>query len=500
MPEQYDLLIRGGTVYDGSGSPGLLADVAIRSGRIVRVGSIPEDAVSGEVIEAAAQAIAPGFIDVHAHDDALVLTEPDAEGKVMQGVTTVVNGNCGAGVVPPWAGRNVQIGGELPGWDSYGGYFDAIRDHPPAHNVAALVGFGTMRTGALGDRTEQRPATPSEVAQMQAWLREALEAGAVGLSTGLIYEPDRYATIDEIVTVSEPLASIGGLYASHVRGEGATLLEAHAEAMEIGRRIGIPVQISHHKASGRTYWGRVRDSIRQIEEARAHGEDVTADQYPYTAGSTRLVALLLNRRVASGSADDEPGASTGDEILLASVPLRPEWEGKSIADLQDEWDIPADQTAQRVVDEGGVGTVAVQFAMDEADVRMVLAHETTMIGTDGLGYGSRPHPRHYGTYPRILGKYVREEGVITLEDAIWKMSGFPATKFNFAGRGFVREGYIADLVVFDPATVAEVSTYEDPRRTPAGIPWVIVNGTPVVREGTHTRLHPGRPVRRGVDE
>ncbi|MCA9850822.1 MAG: amidohydrolase family protein, partial [Dehalococcoidia bacterium] len=295
--------------------------------------------------------------------------------------------------------------------------------------------------------------------------------------------------------VAKPLAEYGALYASHVRGEGATLLDAHAEAMEIGRRAGVRVQISHHKASGRANWGRIRDSIAQIEEARARGEDVTCDQYPYTAGSTRLFALVQNGRVGDSGADAIPGS----DILLAMVPQHTEWEGKSVADLADEWDVPDEQAAQRIIDEGGSGTIVVQFAMDEADVRTILAHPTTMVGTDGLGFGSRPHPRHYGSYPRILGKYVREEGVITLEDAIWKMTGFPATKFDLPGRGFIREGAIADLVVFNPDTVTEVSTYEDPRRTPIGMPWVFVNGEAIVRLGQHTHRRAGRPVRRGVD-
>ncbi|MGE3961531.1 MAG: amidohydrolase family protein [Dehalococcoidia bacterium] len=497
MPEQYDVIIRGGTVYDGSGAPGAEADLGIRGDRIVTIGAIPEDATAEEVVDASGLAVTPGFIDVHAHDDTLVLVEPDVAGKVMQGVTTVINGNCGAGVVPARYSRRFGevAGASIPEWESYAGYLEAIAQQPPSQNVATLVGFGTMRAGALGGGKVERPATADEAARMQAWLREALEAGAVGMSTGLIYEPDRYATTDEIAEVAKPLAEFGALYASHVRGEGATLLEAHAEAMEIGRRVGVPVQISHHKASGRGNWGRVSDSIAQIEEARARGEDVTADQYPYTAGSTRLFALVQNGRVGA----DGPDAIAGADILLASVPQHPEWEGKSVADLADEWDIPDEQAAQRIIEDGGSGTIVVQFAMDEADVRTILAHPTTMIGTDGLGFGSRPHPRHYGTYPRILQKYVREEGVITFEDAIWKMTGFPATKFDLPGRGFIREGTIADVVVVNPHTVTEVSTYEDPRRTPIGIPWVFVNGEAVVRLGQHTRRRAGRPVRRGVD-
>lgn len=496
MPEQFDLIIRGGSVYDGSGSPGQRADVAVRGDRIVQVGAVAEDATAGEVVDASGLAVTPGFIDVHAHDDTLVFAEPDVSGKVMQGVTTVINGNCGAGVVPArYSRRFGEVGITLPEWETYAGYFASIEEHPPAQNVASLAGFGTLRAGALGGGRVERPATAEEIATMQSWLREALEAGVVGLSTGLIYEPDRYSTTAEIAEVAKPLAEYGALYASHVRGEGATLLDAHAEAIEIGRIAGVRVQISHHKASGRNHWGRVRDSIAQIEEARARGEDVTADQYPYTAGSTRLFALVQNGRVGDTGTDAIPG----EDILLASVPKRNDWEGKSVADLADEWDVPAEQAAQRIIDEGGSGTIVVQFAMDEADVRTVLAHPTTMIGTDGLGFGSRPHPRHFGTYPRILGKYVREEGVITLEDAIWKMTGFPATKFDLPGRGFVREGAIADLVVFNPETVAEVSTYEDPRRTPIGMPWVFVNGRTVVRLGEHTTARPGRVVRRGID-
>ena len=498
MPEQYDVIIRGGTVFDGTGDAGVPADLGVRGDRIATVGAIGEDATAGEVVDASGLAVTPGFIDVHAHDDTLVFVEPDVTGKVMQGVTTVINGNCGAGVVPArYSRRFGEVdASKIPAWETYGGYLDAIAQQPPSQNVATLVGFGTMRAGALGGGKIDRPATADEIAQMQAWLREALQAGAVGMSTGLIYEPDRYSTTDEIAEVAKPLAEYGALYASHVRGEGATLLDAHAEAMEIGRRAGVRVQISHHKASGRANWGRIRDSIAQIEEARARGEDVTCDQYPYTAGSTRLFALVQNGRVGDSGADAIPGS----DILLAMVPQHTEWEGKSVADLADEWDVPDEQAAQRIIDEGGSGTIVVQFAMDEADVRTILAHPTTMIGTDGLGFGSRPHPRHYGSYPRILGKYVREEGVITLEDAIWKMTGFPATKFDLPGRGFIREGAIADLVVFNPETVAEVSTYEDPRRTPIGMPWVFVNGEAVVRLGKHTHRRVGRPVRRGVDE
>ena len=414
MPKHFDLIIRGGTVYDGSGSDGKRVDIGVNGDRIALVG----DASSAEAaitIDARDHAVAPGFIDVHAHDDALIFEEPDMLGKSMQGVTTVINGNCGAGVVPTSVSHLTAEAGALPSWDSYSGYFAAIEQHPPSINAASLVGYGTLRAGALGSPAESRAPNADELARMRAWLRDGLEAGAVGMSTGLIYEPGRYSTTDQIVDLARDCADFGALYTSHVRGEGETLLEAHAEAMEIGRRAGIRVQISHHKASGKPFWGRVHDSLAQIEAARAAGEDVTADQYPYTAGSTRLFAIIQNGWFAGCGGDAE---LEGADVWLASVPRHPEWEGLNIEQLQDRWDLPADQAAQRVVDEAGDAVIAILFSIAEDDVRTVMQHASTMIGTDGIGWGSKPHPRHFGSYPRILGHYVRDEGLLTLPEAI----------------------------------------------------------------------------------
>jgi N-acyl-D-amino-acid deacylase len=318
----------------------------------------------------------------------------------------------------------------------------------------------------------------------------------VGLSTGLIYEPGRYARTEELIALVRELGPGGGLYATHMRNEADALLPAVAEAIRIGEEAGAPVQISHHKASGRANWGKVRESLRLIGEARGRGVDVTADQYPYTAGSTSLAAVVQNGAFRA----DSPGGigrMSATDVLIASAPVHPEWEGLRLSDLAGRWGLADEEAARRVIAEEGEGCFVVIFTMDEADVRTVLAHPTTMIGSDGVPAGSKPHPRLYGCFPRVLGRYVREERVIDLPAAIHRMTGMPAAKFRLADRGLVRAGAFADLVVFDPATIAETGTYEDPRRFPAGIRAVYVNGTPVARDGRHTGARPGRAVRRG---
>ena len=488
MPEQYDLVIRGGTVIDGSGTPGERADVGVRGDRIATVGDLA-DAEAGEHIDATGLAVAPGFIDVHSHDDILVLTQPDVTGKALQGVTTVIVGNCGTGVVPRGRFAFSDEPSDLPAWDGYAGYLDAIDSHPPSINVATLVGHGTMRSATTGN--DERMPGDAEMAQMRRWLIEGLEAGAVGISTGLVYEPGRYTPTEELIELARECGRLGALYASHIRGEGATLLDAVAEAIRIGDEAGCAVEISHHKATGSANWGKVKQSLALIEQARARGLDVTADQYPYTASSTNLFAIVQNARQGPDT------GLRGDDIVIAASPSHPEHEGKRLAQIADELDLTVDDAADRLLEDDGKALTVVSFGMDEADVRTVMSHPTTMIGTDGIDRGSRPHPRHYGTYPRILGRYVREEGIVGLETAIHKMSGMPATKFRLAGRGFVREGYAADLVVFDPATVLDGATYEAPRDPPVGMPYVVVNGRLVVRDGAHTHERAGRALRRG---
>ena len=499
MAESYDLVIRGGTVYDGSGAPGVRADVGVRGDRVVTIGEIPER--GGVEVDARGQAVCPGFIDVHSHDDFAVLLEPEMDFKVMQGVTTDIVGNCGSGVVPYSAGAQrfgrFHPGAKVPEWDGFGQYLQRVDEIAPSVNVAVLMGHGSLRNGALG--MAQRPPTVDELRQMLDWTREGVENGAVGLSTGLIYEPGRYAATDEIVALAKVLdGPAGGLYASHMRNEAAGLLDAVRETIGIGEAAGVPVEISHHKASGRENWGRVRESLRIIEEARARGVDVTADQYPYTAGSTSFFAVVQNGALGTGgSGPNGLGLLDPADVLIAAAPRHPEYEGKTLADLVEKFDLPLEQAAQRLLDEEGEALFVVLFSMDEADVRTVMAHPTTMIGSDGVPAGSKPHPRLYGCFARVLGRYTRDEGVLDLPTAIHKMTGMPATKFRLADRGVLRPGAFADIVVFDPATVDDIATYAEPRQYPRGINAVYVNGVAVRRGERHTGARPGRGVRRG---
>ena len=497
MVSTYDLVIRGGTVYDGTGAPGARADVGVRGDRITGVGTIAER--GGAELDAAGLAVSPGFVDVHSHDDLAVLCDPQMAFKVLQGVTTDVVGNCGSGVVPFEVGlqrfRRLDPDAAPPPWDSFATYMARVDEVAPSCNVAVLVGHGSLRQGAMGPA----PRAPSggELDRMRAWVREGVEAGVVGLSTGLIYEPGRYARTDEVIALARELAPDGGLYATHMRNEADGLLDAVAEALRIGEEGGVPVQISHHKAGGRNNWGRVRDSLRLIDQARARGLDVTADQYPYTAGSTSLHAVIQNGAFRADSPGGLGRLSAAD-VLIASAPEHGEWEGLRLAELARRWGLGDEEAARRVVEAEGEACFVVVFSMDEADVRTVMAHPTTMIGSDGVpAAGSKPHPRLYGCFPRVLGHYVRDERVLELATAIHRMTGMPAAKFRLADRGVIMAGAFADLVVFDPARIRDTATYDDPRRFPDGLRAVYVNGRAVARDGAHTGARPGRALRRG---
>ncbi len=497
MP-QFDLVIRDALLYDGSGAAPTTGDLAIEGDRIAAVGSFDAGGTGGgsakRTLDARGLALAPGFIDVHTHDDFAVLLHPDMAFKTLGGVTTCVIGNCGFGPAPfreAWQmAAGFQSAGELAGWEGHRGYVETLERAPPSLNVAMLIGHGTVRLAAMAEPKNSAPSA-AELAKMKAIVEEGLEAGAIGMSTGLVYEPGRNAATDEIVELARLLAGSGALYATHMRDESLGLLDSIDEAIAIGERAGVPVQISHHKASGRRAWGMVSQSLARIDAAQRRGLDVHADQYPYTAGSTILSAVVADGRFGGGL-----GTLTADDVVIASAKGHADWEGKSIAVLAREMNLEPLAAAQRIL-AAAPGTTAVLHAMNEDDVRTVMRHPSTMIGSDGIpALDGRPHPRLYGTFARVLGHYARDLGLFSLEEAVYRMTGFPAAKFGFRDRGLLRAGMIADLVLFDPKTVIDVGTYEDPKHPPKGIAQVFVNGTAVVEQGKHTGARPGRALRR----
>ncbi len=495
----WDLLIRGASVYDGTGAAPRAVDVAIRGERIVALGRLQSGrGGGGATLDASGLALAPGFIDVHSHDDFAVLIHPEMDFKLMQGVTTEVVGNCGMGAAPFSTARvflqAFHPGVQLEGWKGYRGYLQAIERDPPSLNVAVLVGHGTLRAAAMGGG--RRAPSAGEMTRMQADLAEGLAAGALGFSTGLIYEPGRNAATSELVALAREMADSAGLYATHMRNEGEGLLESIRETLEIGESAEVPVQVSHHKASGRENWGLVRESLKLLDEARSRGMDVSADQYPYTSASTILAAVVQNGGLESRG-EGGVGKTEASDVVIANAPGHPEYEGCSLHTLSERWGVDAQGAAQRVLRDEPA-TWIILHSMNEEDVRTVLRHPTTMIGSDGIPTeGGKPHPRLYGTFARVLGRYARRLGVLTMEEAIHRMTGFPATKFGLEGRGFIREGSFADLVLFDPDRIDDVASYDDPRRHPSGIRHVFVNGRAVVEDGVHTGARPGRALRRG---
>lgn len=492
MTGRFDVLIREATVYDGTGAPALVADVAIEGDRIAAVGGAGGSA--RQTIDGRGLAIAPGFIDVHTHDDFAAMAHPDMTFKLAGGVTTCIVGNCGFGPAPHAAAlammKAFHPALDLPAWQGHAGYMDRLRERPPGVNIGVLVGHGTARLAAMG-RAPRAPAG-ADMAAMKATLAEGLEAGALGLSSGLIYDPGRFAQTDELVELASVMRGSGALYATHMRDEGAGVSASVREAIEIGERAGVPVQISHLKASGRAAWGLVGESLQLIEAAQARGLAVRADQYPYTAGSTILAAVF--RDGAFGG----PGLGVLDpgEVVVASTAAHPEWEGRSFSDLAQAFGCNPPAAASRVL-EADPGVTVVLHSMSEADVRTVMRHPSTMIGSDGIPtLEGKPHPRLYGTFARVLGRYARDERLFGLEDAVRRMTGLSAQTFGLRDRGVIRPGACADLVLFDPARILDRGTFASPKVPPAGISAVWVNGVVAVRAGEPTGARAGRVLAR----
>ncbi len=525
-----DLLVTDARIVDGLGGPAFEGSVAVSGDRIVAVlRDGPFEVATARRFDAAGRVLAPGFVDVHQHSDATPFVEPGMDSMLRQGVTTIVVGNCGASAYPfqgaqeraAAAGADASVLG--PPWSTFDGYLEAIDEHRPALNIAALVGHGTLRDVALG-QDQRRSPTRDEMATMLRSLDEALEQGAVGLSTGLIYAPGLHATIDEIADLARALAARGGLYASHVRGESSTVFEAVAECIEIGRRAAVPAHVSHLKVESKPMWGRARELLARIDAAREAGSDITADQYPYTAWETELAAALppwtstaelpavledprerarLRTSLESGKPGWEGlGRSIGwDLVVVGAHTPTPELTGRTIAELAAEWAVePFEAVARLLLADPFTGMVG--HGMHEDDVRTILRRSDVFVASDALAVSPQGplgrfavHPRYYGAFVRVLGRYVREARLLPLETAIRKMTSLPAERFGLAGRGAVAEGSAADLVVLDPERVADRATYEQPHAFAEGVDLVVVNGK-VAWDGA-PRERAGRALRRG---
>jgi N-acyl-D-amino-acid deacylase len=480
------LVFRHASVIDGSGKDAFPADVAVEDGRIASVGRAAlKDA---REIDARGKTLCPGFVDTHAHDDGALLRYPGMEFKVAQGVTTDVVGNCGFSVAPATREAEEMIAssailavGEVGlTWSDQAGYRDAVNANPPALNAIALAGHNTLRLAAL--KGERRPPNDSDMARMKGWLTEAMEAGACGLSTGLFYSPGRFAETEEVIELTSAIAPFNGVYATHMRNEGDRLLDSVEETLRIGREAGVAVHISHHKAAGAANWGLVKESLARVEQAVSDGQEVTLDVYPYVAGSTRLEAVsnYLNSDAA-------------EWIKIAYAPTFPDYEGWSVADIAADMKVDAKAAAAKLLEGEGRESICLQFGMCEEDVETNLAHPLVMVGSDGIPVlEGKPHPRLFGTFPRVLGEYSRQRGVVALEEAVRKMTSLPAQRFGLKDRGVVREGAWADLVLFDAATVADLATFEQPHQEPVGIEMVVVNGEVVYEDGRHSGARPGR--------
>ena len=485
MPaEHFDLVIRNAVIIDGTRAPRFEGAVGIREGKIASVVAGPgalHGATADSELDAGGKILAPGFIDAHTHDDRMLLSGPDMTAKVSQGVTTVVSGNCGISLAPM-----VHTGGAVtPPLDllddsgswlrfpSFAAYFEELEANPAATNYAPMVGHTTLRVMSMGDL--QRPANRAETEKMRDLVREALGAGAIGVSTGTFYEPAAAAPTEEIIEVCRPLTETRGLYVTHMRDEAANIIDALDETFLIGRSLGVKVVISHHKVAGIANHGRSGETLRHIS-AHMATQPVGMDCYPYCASST----ILTWGRVGGAS-----------KVLVTWSKPHPEFSGMELSAVAKQLGVSEEAAVARLLPAG-----AIYFAMDESDVQRILKYENTMIGSDGLPHDASPHPRLWGTFPRVLGHYSRDLGLFPLETAVHKMTGLTAATFGLSNRGVIREGAHADLTLFDAERVAEGATFARPIQLAHGIDTVIVNGQPVWREGRSTGTRPGRRLRR----
>jgi N-acyl-D-amino-acid deacylase len=481
MQNTFDLLIRNAEIVDGTGAPRFAGDIGIRGDRIERIGDLSGRSGRTE-IDLGGHIAAPGFIDAHTHDDRLMLSGGDMAPKVSQGVTTVVGGNCGISLapmprpIPQPVTPPLNLLDDQGGWfrfRTFAGYLQALREQPAATNCAMLVGHTTLRVATMENL--ERPASAAQIVQMRAMVQEAMEAGAIGVSTGLFYEPATAAPTEEVIETCRPLKDFNGLYCTHMRDEGDRVIESLEETFRIGREVGVPVVISHHKVIGQQNRGRSEETLAFIRKNMAL-QPICLDCYPYTAGST----ILSWDRAASSA-----------RVIVSWSRSLPQFAGRDLDDIARELGLSQEEAVRRLTPAG-----AIYFRMDESDVQRILQFDETMIGSDGLPHDASPHPRLWGSFPRVLGHYRRSLGLFSLETAVHKMTGLTAAKFGLAGRGVLKEGAYADLTLFDAETVDEAGTYAQPIAPARGIDTVVVNGNIVWREGRATGARPGRVLQR----
>ena len=516
-----DTLIKNGKIIDGTGHPWYYGNLGIKSGKIVTVGHDVKDA--HEIVDAKGKMVSPGFIDSHCHSDLMILDFPESEIKLQQGVTTEIVGNCGLAPVPvnPLYKADLQnyvepvLGRANKDWQwkTIQDYFNELDRNLISENVASYVAHGSIRISVMG--FDNRPPTKQELEEMKNIVDEGMKAGAIGLSIGLLYSPGSYASKEEIAELCKVVAKYNGIFATHIRGEGNNLIPSIKEVLWIAKEADVSLQVSHLKAAGRRNWGKVNEAMELIEDARASGMDVTCDVYPYSAGSTMLTTIfppwslegglnnVMKRLQDKGTREkmkselkmeqdtwDNLVVSTGwDNVIIASVNSNhlKKWEGLSIEEISNHYGKdPVDQAFDLLLEEGGnIGIV--YFHMDEKDVRNVMTYHNSIIASDSLTcYSGKPHPRLYGTFPKVIANYVKKNKILTLEDAVRKMTSFPAKRFGLKDRGLIQEGFAADIVVFDYDRVEDHATYEKPEAYPDGIDYVFVNGKLTTSYQKHT--------------
>ena len=502
-PQKYDVLITGGTIIDGTGKPGFQADIGIKKDVIVSIGDL-SSALATRTLDASEHVISPGFIDLHSHSDRNILLRPTAENNIRQGVTTLLAGNCGSSPT------------------DLGKFFNSYEETGVTLNMAMLIGHNSIRRQVMN--RDNRHATDDEMSQMKVLVNKAMEDGAFGLSSGLIYIPGNFAPPGELVELAHTVKQYSGIYATHMRSEGKNIIEAVNESIEVGRQVGIPVHISHHKVAGPDAWGLSTKTLALIDKTNAEGLDISLDQYPYTASNTNLGVLFptwamagdhkaflkrlkepkTRQKIKQGVIEVMKSQRSGDElwrIQISRYKADESLEGKTFEDILKERDLEVnlENAAELAIElqQSGGGT-GIYHIMQDTDVEQIMRHPLTSVASDGSGVAwqvGNPHPRNYGTYPRTLAHYVRDKKVLTIEEAVRKMTTLPASRVGFTDRGKIAVGMKADIAVWNPASIQDHSTFTTPHQYSTGMKYVIVNGVAVLLDGKMTGERPGKPLR-----